>query len=289
MLNVLPTGQSCGAIVEGVDLSKPLDGPAIREIRSLWLEHLVLAFPDQDLSDADLVRFTDYLGGIGDDPYFESIEPGNPVVALTRRADEQAPVFAESWHSDWSFKAEPPVGTCLYSLVVPPVGGDTGFVNLIKALAEMPDALRRRLEGRNALHSAAGAYAPEGAYGERERGSDRSMKIRYSEDARAVHPHPFIRRHPETGKESLFGCLGYIIGVEGMAADEAGNLVRELYAWQTRPAFQYTHKWSPRMLVIWDNRSVLHRAYGGYDGYARELHRTTIRANPERFLHLAAG
>lgn len=289
MLNVVPSGQACGATVTGVDLSAPLDGATVREIRTAWLAHQVLAFPDQDLTDQDLLRITDTLGGVGDDPYFESIAPDNPVVALTRRVDEQAPVFAESWHSDWSFKADPPIGTCLYSLVVPPVGGNTGFINLERALAEMPAELRRRLEGRNALHSAAGAYAPEGAYGERERGSDRSMKIRYAEDARNVHPHPFIHRHPETGRESLFGCRGYIIGVEGMAGEAAAALVRELYEWQTREAFQYTHRWSPRMLVIWDNRVVLHRAYGGYDGYARELHRTTIRNNPARYLAPAAG
>jgi len=289
MLKVVPSGQACGAAVAGVDLSVPLDDASLREIRALWLEHLVLAFPEQHLTDTDLLRITNDLGGVGDDPYFESIAADNPVVALTRRADEQAPVFAESWHSDWSFKAEPPIGTCLYSLVIPPVGGNTGFVNLVKALAEMPDAQRRRLEGRNALHSAAGAYAPEGAYGEREQGSDRSMKIRYSEDAREVYPHPFIHRHPETGRESLFGCRGYIVGVEGMAGTEAAALIRDLYDWQTQEAFQYTHRWAPRMLVIWDNRVVLHRAYGGYDGYARELHRTTIRGNPERFLPSTAG
>jgi taurine dioxygenase len=289
MLNVVPSGEACGAAVTGVDLGAPLDADRLREIRALWLEHLVLAFPDQDLTDSDLVRITDDLGGVGDDPYFESIARDNPVVALTRRADEQAPVFAESWHSDWSFKADPPIGTCLYSLVIPPVGGNTGFINLVKALEAMPEELRRQLEGRNALHSAAGAYAPEGAYGEREQGSDRSMKIRFSEDAREVRPHPFIHRHPETGRESLFGCRGYIVGVEGMGGREAGELIRALYEWQTRPEFQYTHRWSPRMLVIWDNRVVLHRAYGGYDGYARELHRTTIRSNPDRFLSLAAG
>ncbi|GIS20983.1 MAG: hypothetical protein CM15mP120_28990 [Pseudomonadota bacterium] len=79
-----------------------------------------MAFPQQQLSDPDLVRITRYFGELGDDPYFVPISDDNPVVALTRRADEQAPVFAESWHSDWSFKTHPPIGTCLYSLVVPP-------------------------------------------------------------------------------------------------------------------------------------------------------------------------
>ena len=110
------------------------------------------------------------------------------------------------------------------------------------------------------------------------------MQIIYSETAREVQPHPFIIRHPESGRETLLGCFGYILGIEGMEDAEAAEIIRELYAWQTREAFQYIHRWQENMLVIWDNRSVLHKANGGYDGYARELHRTTISADPGRYL-----
>ena len=285
-MRIEPTTGACGATVQGVDLAGEVADDTIRAIREAWIEHHVLVFPEQQLNDSDLVRITRYFGGIGDDPYFESITPDNPVVALTRRADEKAPVFAETWHSDWSFKEDPPIGTCLYSLTIPPVGGDTSFINQEKALAEMPADLRARIEGQTALHTAALAYAPDGTYGEREQGSDRSMKILYSETARDLHPHPFILRHPESGRETLFGCFGYIVGVEGMPEDEAAELIRDLYLWQTREEFQYTHRWAENMLVLWDNRSVLHKANGGYDGYDRELHRTTI--SPDRSLYLAA-
>lgn len=283
-MNVEPTGAACGAIVTGVNFSEALSDETIAAIRRAWIEHHVLAFPAQALTDEDLVRLTRYFGGVGDDPYFVSIAEDNPVVALTRRADETAPVFAETWHSDWSFKADPPIGTCLYSLSIPPIGGDTDFINQEKALAEMPADLRGRIEGRMALHTAAGAYAPEGAYGEREAGSDRSMKILYSDTAKDVHAHPFVLRHPESGRDTLFGCFGYILGVEGMEDAEAAELIRDVYAWQVREEFQYTHKWQENMLVIWDNRSVLHKANGGYDGYDRELHRTTISPDPSLYL-----
>ena len=104
------------------------------------------------------------------------------------------------------------------------------------------------------------------------------MDIRPSEDAEATQTHPLIRAHPETGRESLFGCAGYIIGIEGMDQAEGWDLVSEIYRWQTRPEFQYRHKWSPRMLVMWDNRCTLHMATGGYAGHDRLLHRTTIGA-----------
>jgi len=284
MLTITPTGESCGAEVTGVDLSLPLENSVLSEIRAAWLKHHVLVFPNQAITDQQLENITQAFGRFSDDPYFVPMEGSDHVVALTRSANETAPVFAESWHTDWSFQENPPIGTCLYSITIPPVGGDTGFINQHKALAEMPEELRARLQGKKAMHSAGVAYAPDGMYGEREKDSDRTMKILYSEDAREVQPHEFIKVHEENGMESLFGCLGYIMGVQDMEPDEAKSLILDLYQWQTRPEFQYTHKWKENMLVIWDNRSVLHKANGGYDGYDRELHRTTVRRDPTRFL-----
>ena len=279
-MEITPTGQACGARVAGIDLSQPLDRDTISSIRSAWLEHHVLAFPEQKLSDDDLVRVTNYFGNVGEDPYFVPISKKTPVVALTRRADEQAPVFAENWHTDWSFKQHPPIGTCLYSLVVPPVGGNTGFANQQLALAQMPDDLRQRLENKIALHSAAAAYGPDGTYGEKDQGNDRSMKILFSEQANKSEPHPIIAKHPESGAETIFGTVGYIHTILGLEAEDSRQLIMDLYAWQTREEFQYTHVWEPNMLVMWDNRSVLHKANGGYDGHARELHRLTIAGDP---------
>ncbi len=280
MLDITPSGQACGAFVTGIDLAKPVPTPTINALRQAWLEHHVLAFPDQQLTDDDLVRVTQQFGAVGDDPYFVPINNKTPVVALTRRADEQAPVFAENWHTDWSFKKHPPVGTCLYSLVVPPVGGDTGFANQQMALAQMPSELRELLSDKVALHSAAAAYGPAGTYGEKDQGNDRSMKILFSEQANKSEPHPIIATHPESGNGTLYGTIGYIHTIVGMEDVESQQLIMDLYAWQTREEFQYTHQWEPNMLVIWDNRSVLHRANGGYDGYARELHRLTIAGDP---------
>ncbi len=279
-MEITPTGQACGARVAGIDLSQPLDRDTISSIRSAWLEHHVLAFPDQKLSDDDLVRVTNYFGNVGEDPYFVPISKKTPVVALTRRADEQAPVFAENWHTDWSFKQHPPIGTCLYSLVVPPIGGNTGFANQQMALAQMPDDLRQRLENKIALHSAAAAYGPDGTYGEKDQGSDRSMKILFSEQANKSEPHPIIAKHPESGAETIFGTVGYTHTILGLEPEESRQLIMDLYAWQTKEEFQYTHVWEPNMLVMWDNRSVLHKANGGYDGHARELHRLTIAGDP---------
>lgn len=276
-LQVTPSGQACGAAVTGVDLSQPLAAAAIAAIRAAWLEHHVLAFPDQALSDDDLERFTLCFGGFGEDPFIAPIPGRSHIIAVERRAEEKSPLFAENWHSDWSFQARPPAGTCLYGIAIPPVGGDTLFANQHAALDAMPGPLRARIEGREAIHSAKRAYAPDGMYGTSD-AKARSMVIRPSKDAEKTQRHPLIRKHPETGREGLFSCFGYIIGIEGMDDAEATRLLMELYQWQSREQFQYRHRWQPKMLVMWDNRSLLHAATGGYAGHRRLLHRTTIAA-----------
>jgi taurine dioxygenase len=275
---VTPSGQPCGAAVRGVDLSAPLDHDTVVAIRAAWLEHHVLSFPDQVMTDDDLERFTLAFGDFGDDPYIAPIPGREHVIAVRRAADETSPLFAENFHSDWSFQARPPAGTCLRSVVVPPTGGDTLFANQHAALDAMPPEMRARFEGLTAVHSARGGYAPSGFYGDRETEADRSMDIRPSETAMATQLHPLIRAHPETGRLGFFSCLGYIIGIEGMADDEARELLTELFVWQGRDEFVYRHVWEPDMLVMWDNRSVLHKATGGYDGHERLMHRTTIGA-----------
>jgi taurine dioxygenase len=277
MIDVAPSGQACGASVRGIDLSRPLDAGTVSALRAAWLAHHVLAFPEQAIDDDDLERLTLAFGGFGVDPFIAPIPGREHVIAVERQADETSPLFAENWHSDWSFQAQPPAGTCLYGIEIPPIGGDTLFANQHAALAAMPDALRARIEGRMAIHSAKRAYAPEGFYGEGDK-ARRSMDIRPSREAEATQRHPLIRKHPETGREGLFSCFGYIIGIEGMDDAEAIPLLMELYQWQGREEFQYRHRWRPNMLLMWDNRSLLHAATGGYDGYHRLLHRTTIAA-----------
>ncbi len=279
-LDINPSGEACGATVQGVDLAADLSDEIIAEIRAAWLDHKVLAFPDQKLTNADLERNTLRFGPFGDDPFFAAIDGHPNIAAIQRLADETSSLFAENWHADWSFQEYPPDGTCLYGKVIPPVGGDTLFANQQMALEAMPADLRSRIEGQKAIHSARGGYAPDGTYGDDDVDT-RSMKIKPSDDAYATQLHPMIRTHPETGAETLYSVLGYIIGFDGMDDDDARDLLFDLYAWQIRDEFQYRHRWEPNMLVMWDNRCVLHRATGGYDGHDRLLHRTTIGYNPE--------
>jgi len=284
MIKVIPSGEACGATVKGINLTEHLDTNAINRIKHAWWQHHVLAFPDQRLDTRDLERISQYFGVFGPEPFFEPMDNSEHVVAVCRRANEKAPLFAPNWHTDWSFQKNPPIGTVLFGVEIPPIGGNTSYANLQMALAKMPGAMRKRIDGLKAIHSARLAYAPDGTYGNRAAEADRSMRIRYSDAAYESQSHELIAIHPDSGNETIIGCAGYIIGFEGMVQEEASDLLQELYTWQSREEFQYTHKWQENMLVIWDNRSVMHRANGGYDGYNRELHRTTIY-RPEGFLN----
>ncbi|NBW74827.1 MAG: TauD/TfdA family dioxygenase [Sphingomonadaceae bacterium] len=275
-LRVEPSGGACGARITGVDLKAPLDSATVAAVRSAWLEHHVLAFPDQHLDDDQLERFTLQFGQFGEDPFFAPIAGRQHIAAIRREADEQSPLFAENWHADWSFQARPPSGTCLNAIEIPPVGGDTLFANQHRAWEALSPAQQARYADLIAVHSAKLPYAPDGTYGAKDTG--RSMDIRPSEAALATQTHLLVPAHPETGRRGFYSTLGYIIGIEGMAQDEAIALLMELQAWQGDERFVFAQKWEPGMLVMWDNRSVLHKATGGYEGYRRELHRTTIAA-----------
>jgi len=275
-LTVIPSGAACGARVEGIDLSGPLEDDLVGELRAIWLEHKVVAFPGQRLGNEDLVRVSAYFGDPGEDPFFEPIEGQERICAIQRRADETTPIFAEFFHSDWSFMEVPPAATALYSITIPPMGGDTLFADQVAAYEALAPEMRAKVDGLTAVHSAALGYAPDGVYGDGDQAQGRSMAIRPSEKARETREHPLVITHRETGKRALFSSLAYIQSIAGMPKEESDALLLELYAHQTQEAFVYRHSWEKDMLVLWDNRPLLHAATGGYDGYDRLLHRTTI-------------
>jgi taurine dioxygenase len=269
-----PSGGPIGAVVRGIELPGDLDPATVAILRLAWLDHQLLVFTGQRLSYEDLEAVAEAFGQIGADPYFRPIPGQSHVVALTREAEETGPIFADVFHSDWSFLPAPPSGTLLFAHDVPPTGGDTLFADQYGAFDALPDELRQRIEGLVGIHSARRGYAKEGAYGDRDLG--RSMTIVSSDDAYATERHPLVLVHPETGRRALFVSLAYTIGIEGMEDDAANALIGELYPFTVADHLVHRHRWEPGMVALWDNRCLLHAATGGYEGHRRELHRLTI-------------
>lgn len=274
-IEVQPSGQACGAQVTGIDLSKPLADKIVKQLRDIWLEHHVLAFPNQKLTHDELEMFSRQFGGLAVDPFFNPLPGRKYIAAVRREAEDTNPIFAEYWHSDWSFLPEPPAATVLYSVDIPPMGGDTHFSNQHLSFASMPDDMRRKFEGLKAIHSPEMGYSLDGAYGDVTKNG--GMDIKPSADAANMkYTHPLVTTHPETGRKGFLSGISYFKGFEGVDDQQARELIFELNDWQTKAEFMYCHKWEKDMLVIWDNRSLVHKATGGYEGYRRELHRVTV-------------
>ena len=245
-------------------------------LRSKWVEYGLIVFPELPLSHDEFKDFALSFGDFGDDPFISSLPDYPNIAEIKRSANEKATPFGGTWHSDWSFMKKPPSATLLHSKIIPPVGGNTLFANTERSFAALPEEMKNKLRNLKVIHSAKIPYADDGFYAlEKE---ERSMKILPSKEAKATFSHPMVKIHPETNKECLFINPVYTINVEGFSEDASQQLLWELYEHMIQDQFVYEHVWNDDMLIMWDNRTVMHQATGGYDGYDRLLHRITLAA-----------
>ena len=245
-------------------------------LRSKWVKYGLIVFPKLPLSHDEFKDFALSFGDFGDDPFISSLPDYPNIAEIKRSANEKATPFGGTWHSDWSFMKKPPSATLLHSKIIPPVGGNTLFANTEKSFAALPEEMKNKLRNLKVIHSAKIPYADDGFYAlEKE---ERSMKILPSKEAKATYSHPMVKIHPETNKECLFINPVYTINIEGFSEDESQQLLWELYEHMIQDKFVYEHVWNEDMLIMWDNRTVMHQATGGYDGYDRLLHRITLAA-----------
>jgi len=266
-----------GIGVEVTDFSlADLTEENISFLRSKWVEYGLIVFPKLPLSHDEFKDFALSFGDFGDDPFISSLPDYPNIAEIKRSADEKATPFGGTWHSDWSFMKKPPSATLLHSKIIPPVGGNTLFANTERSFAALPEEMKNKLRKLKVIHSAKIPYADDGFYAlEKE---ERSMKILPSKEAKATFSHPMVKIHPETNKECLFINPVYTINVEGFSEDASQQLLWELYEHMIQDQFVYEHVWNDDMLIMWDNRTVMHQATGGYDGYDRLLHRITLAA-----------
>ena len=266
-----------GIGVEVTDFSlSDLTEENISFLRSKWVEYGLIVFPKLPLSHDEFKDFALSFGDFGDDPFISSLPDYPNIAEIKRSANEKATPFGGTWHSDWSFMKKPPSATLLHSKIIPPIGGNTLFANTEKSFAALPEEMKNKLRNLKVIHSAKIPYADDGFYAlEKE---ERSMKILPSKEAKATFSHPMVKIHPETNKECLFINPVYTINIEGLSEDESQQLLWELYEHMIQDKFVYEHVWNEDMLIMWDNRTVMHQATGGYDGYDRLLHRITLAA-----------
>jgi taurine dioxygenase len=272
---VEPIAGSLGAEVHGVDLACDLDAQTTREIRRAFLAHGVIFFRGQRLTAEHLLDVSRRFGPLCRVPYITPLDRYPDIVAVRKEAEERRiSTFGGTWHSDFTFLEHPPMASVLYALEVPPHGGDTLWASTSAAYERLSRGLRRLLAGRRAMHSGHiyGAERPP-----LHLRTSTSIRIsRHNPEADVERPHPVVRMHPETLRPALFVNPVYTTRFEGMTEAESEPLLGYLYRHATRPELTCRFRWRAGDLAIWDNRCTLHLAVNDYDGYRRELYRTTI-------------
>jgi taurine dioxygenase len=284
-IEALPLSAAMGAEIRGVDLTHP--GPeAIAEIRHALFRHKMIYFKGQKLTHAEHEGFSLQFGPFAEDAYTSGVPGHRDVHPLIKEAsDRSRMVFGEGWHTDSPFLSEPPCITILRSVQVPPYGGDTTFANsalayrtLSPAYRAMIEPLKVRFSMRNTLKSAQEAVevsdSPIGRLGQ-----TRDLAVLPEDIQRKVrgNAHPMVRTHPVTGERALYVDPSYGVGIEGMRDEEAAPILGYLTTHLTQPVFACRLRWEPDMLTMWDNRLCVHQAYNDYEGYRRELYRTTLK------------
>lgn len=266
-----------GAEVPGVDLST-LDDAGFAAIHEAFLQHQVLVFRDQELDGESYLALARRFGQPIPYPFAKGVEGFDEITAIIKEP-HQTSNFGGMWHSDTTYRPDPPMATMLYCRETPDAGGDTIFACQYRAYEALSEPMRRFLGGLKGVSSSAknaaslrGTHLATGAM----QGSGKSDEM--------VAAHPAVRVHPESGRPALFVNRSHTVGFEGMTEAESAPILEFLFEHQIQPEFTGRVRWSPGTLVIWDNRSSQHCAINDYDGFRREMWRITLAGDAPRGL-----
>ena len=246
-----------GAVVEGVDVRAVSDSQW-SELNDLFCEHHVLAFPDQQLTPADQMRFAERWGPLVRHPY-AGMRDHPEIIELTNYGKRKD--INQHWHSDMTYEPVPPKLTMLYAHEAPSLGGDTAFANQALAYQELSEGMKAVVDGLRAEHTAAGLA---GVYGQDAKEAPNAV-------------HPVVRTHDETGKRALYVCKAFTKKFVGWRQEESDALLAYLYQHAIRPEFQARHQWRAGDLVMWDNRVLLHFAVHDHADEPRRIHRLQVQ------------
>ena len=265
-IKIEPLDGPVGALVHGLDPSKPMSDEDFNSLRQAMLDHVAIVAPDLEENVPWLRDLGSRVGPLVPhvlDQYhhpetFEvSIIARNTGTPESRNTAKPAGAF---WHSDLSYEENPSDAIFLYSTQIPSQGGDTLVANMCLAYDALSEATKRRIAGLTATHR----------WGWNTGGATPKL----SEQQRATHPdvvHPVVRRHPNTGRKILYVNPGYVMKINELPGDESDGLLEELFAHALKPEFQYRHKWGLNMLLGLDNRSSMHAAVDDYSEPRRML------------------
>ena len=276
-VTVRPLNAAVGAEISGVDLAR-LNDAEFAPIEQAWNRYGALLFRDQHITDDDLLAFSRRFGDLDPPPIQEhgrQSPEGYPDIYVVSNVldDKGAPIGALGageavWHTDMSYLALPPDASMLYSLEVPPTGGDTWVLGMQAAWATLPEALKAKVRGRRIKHD--GTYNSGGYLRKGVTPTDDPHKAPGAW-------HPAVISHPATGAPSLYLGRRRNSFVEGFSQPDSDALLDALWAHIERPDLRYQHRWRIGDLLLWDNRSTMHRRDPFDNATRRVMHRTQIK------------
>ncbi|MBT5048628.1 MAG: TauD/TfdA family dioxygenase [Rhodospirillaceae bacterium] len=273
MIEIVPLSDAIGAEIRGLDLREPLSDEDFRSVEQAWFEHLIILFRDQDLSYDHQRNFAARFGEVakrgGDRGSDAEKAEGEGVMLVTNIRENGKPIGTlpdgeMMFHSDTPYTENPLKATMLYALEVPSQGGETLFSNCYKAAASLTDPVKRRLAGRDAMHvfEYQVTETPEGGF-------DRTTLPHFA--------HPVFRKHPDTGRSSLYVSELMTDEIIGLPDEESRELLETLFAHLRKEEFIYEHAWRPGDLLMWDNRCCNHARNDFPRDERRLLRRLTLR------------
>ena len=268
-IDVSPIAGALGAEVHGVDL-KSTQKVIWDEIRAVFLDRLVLFFPNQDLTASEMVSVGRQFGELTYYPFIEGLPEEPYVIPIIKEANERKN-FGEGWHSDTTYSIRPPMATGLYAIEVPRTGGDTMFANMYLAYETLSEGMKNFLASLHAVNSTAERKGGGRAVGN----SYKSLKlINLDRDLEGIHP--VVRTHPETGRKALYVNELHTTRFVDWSRSESKSVLKFLYQHKCRPEFTCRYSWLPRTFAIWDNRAAQHFALNDYFGERRKMLRLSI-------------
>jgi alpha-ketoglutarate-dependent taurine dioxygenase len=283
-IEVRPLAAAMGAEICNVAIPELTD-EQFSEVRDALFRHKMIYFRDQSLSHGDQAEFSLRFGPFAEDAYTKGV-PGHPEVQpLIKEADAKTTmIFGSGWHTDSPFLDEPPAISMLYGVEIPPYGGDTIWSNsalayrtLSSTMQELLRPLKVHMSMRNVLATAQ-TYESPGETPIGRLAATRDLSALPEDVARKVkgNLHPLVRTHPVTGELSLYCDGSYAVAIGGMTQPESDALLGFLVEHMTQPALTCRLRWAPGTLALWDNRICIHQAFNDYDGFRREMYRTTV-------------
>lgn len=273
-LVIKPISGALGAEIEGVDISRDLDSETVAGIRQALLDHCVIFFRGQNLNVDRHKAFARLFGLPFLHPYFAGSKTDPEIINIIREPGDTR-IVGEYWHSDTAQVPEPPMGSILYGVEVPPYGGDTLFSNQYLAYESLSSGLKKMLEGRRGLHTDRLVSGPA-----QQLNQNRATKIRIDPDWKeTANFHPIFRTHPETGRKALYVNRATSVSIEDMTEEESMPLLKYLFDQGSRPEFSCRFRWTPGSVAFWDNRCTQHIAINDTGAFRRAMRRIQINGD----------